>query len=169
MLGFGKAKLRGALEASRAIGKALGDRVTELAAEAAEKDEKIARLDTECDNLALRINEYKAAEAKHFQAMAKQVRETEDAQRDLDVAQKAVASLVKERDQARADAAEAERARRVLDRSLNEALLGRDAARETLRKIADMPTPGAAPIGKRLARVAAEHLAAVAVVQAEAA
>lgn len=34
-----------------------------------------------------------------------------------------------------------------------------NAAEAALRKIADMVTPGSAPIGKRMAKVAADHLA----------
>lgn len=43
------------------------------------------------------------------------------------------------------------------------------AAEAALQKIADMVTPGSAPIGKRMAKVAADHLAGAAGVQAEAA
>lgn len=44
-----------------------------------------------------------------------------------------------------------------------------NAAEAALRKIADMVTPGSAPIGKRMAKVAADHLAGGDAVQAEAA
>lgn len=43
------------------------------------------------------------------------------------------------------------------------------AAEGALQKIAAMVTPGSAPIGKRMAKVAADHLAGAAGVQAEAA
>lgn len=44
--------------------------------------------------------------------------------------------------------------RQQVGAALNEALTERDAARETLRQIAAMETPGSAPIGRRMAAAA---------------
>lgn len=136
MFGFGNS-----MTGSRAINKALGDRVAELTAEAAEKDARIQRLDADCQRMAEKVRDLRAAEARHMRAMAEQVRATDEAKREA----------------------------RVVGKALNEMLAERDAARAALRKIAGMVTPGSAPIGKRMAKVAAGHLAGGDAVQAEAA
>lgn len=127
MFGFGKAKLRGALNASRTIGNVLGERVTELAAEIAAKDERIAALEAEVKNLAAESKGHAAANRLN---------------RQLRFEAQTEAKLMREK---------------------------LAAAEGALQKIAAMVTPGSAPIGKRMAKVAADHLAGAAGVQAEAA
>lgn len=119
MFGFGKAGLKEKLEVAVGLAETRALRVEELVAELVAKDEEAAKLTEKVRNL-------RAAEGRHMQAMAKQVRETEEAARAVTVLSTQLQGKV---DQA-------------------------THYREVLTEIRDMVTPHCAGIGKRMARKA---------------